>query len=321
MITDLKLPADVQGAVRYGMTNDYMFRAVLQTNNKVLRGLICSLLHLSDDEVISAVVTNPIVLGDTMKDKECRLDINVLLNDNKLINLEMQVANRLNWHERSVTYLCRAFDSLDHGQDYSVAKPAIQIGFLDYTLFPERPKFYDTYKLLSIHDHEKYSDSLTLCVIDLSRIELATEEDRAYHVSDWAKLFKASTWEEIRMSASIDEYLEEAANTLYALNADEEVRKRCRDRLEYYQDLKNYERKIERDRIEHEQDRIEYEQDRKNYERKIEQDRIEYEQDRKNYEQKIEQNRIEYEQVIAENAEKDATIQQLRAEIEALKKH
>jgi len=260
MITTLKLPADACGAVRYGMTNDYMFRAVLQSSNKVLRGLICSLLHLKDDEVISVIVTNPIVLGDTIGDKEFRLDVNVLLNDSTLINLEMQVANRLNWPARSVAYLCRSFDSLEHGQDYDAAKPAIQIGFLDYTLFPEHPKFYDTYKLLSIHDHEKYSDSLTLCVVDLSRTELATQEDREYHVSDWANLFRASTWEEIRMSASIDEYLQEAADTLYALNADEAVRKRCRDRLEYYQDLKNYERKIERERLEHEQDRIEYEQ-------------------------------------------------------------
>lgn len=36
-------------------------------------------------------------------------------------------------------------------------------------------------------------------------------------------------------------------------HADKSVRKRCRDRLEYYQDLKNYELKIERDQIEHEQ--------------------------------------------------------------------
>lgn len=170
------------GAVRYDMTNDYMFRAVLQSNNTVLRGLICSLLHLDENEVISVVVTNPIILGDANKDKEFRLDVNVLLNDSTLINLEMQVTNRLNWHERSVTYLCRSFDSLEHGQNYSRAKPAVHIGFLDYTLFPERPKFYDTYKLLSVHDHEKYRDSLTLCVVDLSRTELATEEDKAYHI-------------------------------------------------------------------------------------------------------------------------------------------
>lgn len=30
---------NAQGAVPYGMTNDYMFRAVLQTNNKALQGL------------------------------------------------------------------------------------------------------------------------------------------------------------------------------------------------------------------------------------------------------------------------------------------
>ncbi|MDE5939525.1 MAG: hypothetical protein K2H37_10630, partial [Lachnospiraceae bacterium] len=34
---------EAYGPVPYGMTNDYMFRAVLQSNNKVLRGLICSL--------------------------------------------------------------------------------------------------------------------------------------------------------------------------------------------------------------------------------------------------------------------------------------
>ena len=40
----------MEGEVSYNMTNDYMFRAVLQSNNKVLRGLICSLLHLKETE-------------------------------------------------------------------------------------------------------------------------------------------------------------------------------------------------------------------------------------------------------------------------------
>lgn len=33
------------GKIRYTMTNDYMFRAILQKNQKVLRGLVSSLLH------------------------------------------------------------------------------------------------------------------------------------------------------------------------------------------------------------------------------------------------------------------------------------
>ncbi|MDE6603767.1 MAG: Rpn family recombination-promoting nuclease/putative transposase [Lachnospiraceae bacterium] len=296
---------DAHGPVPYGMTNDYMFRAVLQSNNKVLRGLVCSLLHLSEKTVVSMEITNPVILGEAVTDKEFRLDINVILNNHALINLEMQIANKLNWKERSVMYLCRSFDQLNRGQDYPEAKPAIHIGFLDYTLFEGQPEFYASYKLVNVKNYQKYSDSLTLNVVDLSRIDLATEEDKKYHIHEWAMLFKATTWEEIKMLASKDEYLQEASETIYRMSADDLVRKRCRDREEYYQDLRNYERKIEQDRLEHEQDL-------RNYERKIEQDRLEHEQDRRNYERKIEQDRLAL-------AERDAQIQQLRAEIEALK--
>lgn len=77
-------------------------------------------------------------------------------------------------------------------------------------------------------------------------IKLATKEDREYHIDYWARLFKATTWEEISMLAVKDECLQEAANTIFKLNADEQIRKQCRDREEYYQDLHNYEKTIAR---------------------------------------------------------------------------
>lgn len=239
--TDFK---NATGTLKYNMTNDYMFRAVLQTNNKVLRGLICSLLHLSEEEINSVIITNPIILGESLNDKEFRLDINVILNDNTLINLEMQIANKLNWRERSVSYLCRSYDQVTRGHDYNEIKPVIHIGFLDYTMFPEHPEFYATYKLMNIKKHHIYSDKLTLSVIDLTQINLATKEDKFYYIDYWASLFKATTWEEMKMLAEKNEYLSEASNTIFHLSADEQIQKRCRDREEYYQDLKAYENAI-----------------------------------------------------------------------------
>lgn len=240
---------NVHGKIPYGMTNDYMFHAVLQSNNKVLKGLICALLHFTEEEIFSVEITNPIILGETVKHKEFRLDINVILNNRTLLNLEMQIVNRLNWTNRSVMYLCRSFDQLNHGQDFAEAKPVIHIGFLDYSLFPDCPEFYASYKLINIKNHRKYSDNLTLNVLDLSHIELATEEDKLYHIHKWAMLFKATTWEEIKMIAEQNEYLQEASKTMFRMSADELIRKRCRDREEYYQDLRNYERVIaEKDR-------------------------------------------------------------------------
>lgn len=152
---------EAHGIIPYGMTNDYMFRAVLQSNDKVLQGLICSLLHLSKREITSIEITNPVILGKSVEDKEFRLDINVLLNNNTVINLEMQVANEMNWPNRSILYLCRSFDNPKHGQDYRETMSAIHIGFLDFTLFKEYPEFYSTYKLINVKSHHIYSDNFT----------------------------------------------------------------------------------------------------------------------------------------------------------------
>lgn len=235
---------EASGAIRYNMTNNYMFRYILQQNEKVLKGLICSLLHLKPEQIRGIVITNPINLAEDVSGKEFILDINVRLNDDTLINLEMQVANESNWPERSLSYLCRSFDQLYHGQEYEEALPVIHIGFLDFTLHPEEPEFYATYKMLNVKNHLLYSDKFALSVVNLRQIELATEEDKAYHIDYWARIFKAKTWEDIKMLAKENEYLQEAANSLYVANADEIVRQQCRAR----EDAERRERTLERDK-------------------------------------------------------------------------
>lgn len=224
---------DAHGNIDYGMTNDYMFRAVLQENKIVLKGLICSLLHLQDSEVFSVEITNPIQLGKSIDAKTFVLDIHVMLNNNRIVNLEMQMTNLQNWQELSLSYLCCAFDHLNKGEDYSAAKPAIHIGFLNFPATDNLPEFYATYKLLNIKTHELYSDKFILRVVDLTQINLATEEDKLYQIDYWAKLFTAKTWEELKMIAENNTILSEATQTLYKLNADELLREQCRAREEY----------------------------------------------------------------------------------------
>jgi predicted transposase/invertase (TIGR01784 family) len=151
-----------------------------------------------------------------------------------MIDLEMQVENLHNWEERSLSYLCRSFDKLHKGENYTQAGTAIHIGFLDFTPFPDAPEFYATYKLLNTKNHRIYSDKFVLSVVSLRETELATEEDKAWKIDYWARLFKATTWEEIKMIAKKDPDLLEATETLYALNGDETIRAQCQARDDYY---------------------------------------------------------------------------------------
>lgn len=220
------------GKLDFPLTNDYLFRALLQKNNNTLKGLIAALLHIDFYNISSVRITNEIPLGETIDAKHFILDINVIMNEGTLINLEMQVINEKNWVERSMSYLCRSYDNLNGGASYTDAKPAIQIGLLDYTLFPERPEFYATYYLSNEKTHEKYSDKLRLSVLDLTRIDLATEEDSEYAIDYWARFFKATTWEELKMIATGNEIISDAVTTVYNTTNDQLIRDQIRARNE-----------------------------------------------------------------------------------------
>ena len=220
------------GKIDYCMTNDYMFRMVLQSNNNVLKGLISSMMHVPLSDIKSVEIVNPIELGKHIDDKDFILDVKVMLNDNSIINLEMQVTNYSNWTNRSLCYLCRTFDNVQKGEDYNSAIPVTHIGFLDYDLFPDELEFYSTYMLQNVETGKIYNSKFRLSVLSLNQIKLATKEDKKWHIDEWARLFKATTWEELKMIAEKDKVYSEAANSIYVQNSDETIRAMCEARQE-----------------------------------------------------------------------------------------
>lgn len=248
------------GEIKYNMTNDYMFRALFQQNTVALKGLLSSLLHMPPENILSVEIMNPIVIGETINDKEFRLDIKAVLNHYQQINLEMQVVNRHDWPERSIGYLSRMYNSLQKGDQYINVKPAIHVGILNFSPFEGEPIFYSRNVLMDMNKHRIYSDKFQVNVLELKQIELATEEDKKWNLDFWAKLFKARTWEGLRMIAKDNEYFTEASNTLCDLYADFNVRERCRDREDYEQEQKYLHDTIEQLTKMHELDQMEIRQ-------------------------------------------------------------
>lgn len=218
------------GKLPYRLTNDYLFRAVFQARPKALEGLCRSVLHLSAEDTISVTLQNPIELGKKIEDKEFILDLAVLINNSRYLNLEMQVYHDPNWVDRSISYTSRCFDNLNRGETHDQVLPVTHVGFLNYTLFPEYPEFHANYQLMNTENHQIYSSKFRINVIDLTQIELATEEDKKYGVDRWARVFTATTWEEINMLAQNNEYLQEAVSGVRELTEEEKIRQRCQAR-------------------------------------------------------------------------------------------
>ena len=69
-------------------------------------------------------------------------------------------------------------------------------------------------------------------VVELNRIDIATDEDKAYKIDQWAKLFKMKDWKGLKAMVKDNKYLEEAAKTIYYLNSDEHIQAVCERRAE-----------------------------------------------------------------------------------------
>ena len=217
---------NAKGEIRYGFTNNYMFIHLLEENLDILKSLICALLHLKDDDSVTVRVLNPIQMSDQIEGKTYIMDIEVLLNNELFVNLEMQVCDLKNYDMRSLQYLCRAFDNLMEGDDYKETRKAIHIGFVDYDhIKKDSEEFYSEYRLKNKKTGTDYTDGFSLRIVRMKRIDRATAEDKEWGIDKWVRLFKAKTWEEIKMIAEKNETQMDAAAVLYGANLDDVKRR------------------------------------------------------------------------------------------------
>ena len=140
--------ASATGKLPVPLTNDMMLHSITQNNNAVLKGLIASLMKIPPDSINEIHLINPIDYR-SMFDKEIILDIKAIINNEKIVNIELQIAvsaDDLKWINRSILYLCRTFDNIGSGEEYEKIHPSMQISILPRDLFSDAPpEFYAHY--------------------------------------------------------------------------------------------------------------------------------------------------------------------------------
>ncbi len=93
--------------------------------------------------------------------------------------------------------------------------------------------------------HYIYSDKISLININMTRIDLATDNDIKFGLVNWAKLFMAETWEELKMLAEKDQTIERAVSSAWQMTEEEIIRERMRNREEGEQLWRSMEKQLE----------------------------------------------------------------------------
>ena len=189
---------------------DFSFKYLFQ-NEAVRRHFISDALGIPLKEIRSVRMANTFLWKQYWKQKQGILDVVLELNDDRKVNIELQIEVMSYWDKRGLFYWAKMFtEGLLSGQKYKKLKRCICISILGFNL-DNRPEYHKVYRLRDETGHE-FSDMMEIHVIELNKTLNGTNR-----MDEWIRLFNAKTEEDLDM-------LEANTKNVGILEAIKEVR-------------------------------------------------------------------------------------------------
>ena len=220
---ELKIRATSDEKITVKLTNNYAFQKIFK-NTKIVKGFLMALLDLKEYEIKKIEITDPFTFGKNNEEKEGILDIKLILNQNRKINIEMQNTYQDDWTERSLFYNCRMFtDGFQKGHPYGELPPCIHVGILSFNQMIS-PNYYHKISLMDEKTKEIYSRKFQFHMLELKKLENVKEKQKRKPLYQWAKLIAAQTWEELEQESKGNKYMERALEEMIKISQDEKER-------------------------------------------------------------------------------------------------
>ena len=215
--------ADSDERLNIRLLNDFAFKTTFH-NKAALTGLLSALLDIDPADIRKLEFMDSFLPGEYADDKEGILDVKLLLNGDRKINIEIQVLPFANWEERSLFYLSKYFvEGFEKGTSYKMLEATVHISILAFPLY-ENGTWYSIIEFRDRNTHRLYSDKMSLRVLQLSQLSKATPEERKSEIYEWAQMISADDWEVLKNMAERNEYMKAAVEELEKINTEKEKR-------------------------------------------------------------------------------------------------
>jgi len=188
--------------LKYTLTTDTLFKLLFTKYQHLLKDFVAALLGIDCKSIEEFIIVNPDISPEELGKKFCRLDINMVVNGQK-IDLEVQVTDEGNYPERSLFYWAREFSTgINEGEDYRELPRTIVISILGFVQFPNSSSFHSEFKCLETTTHEPLTDKMVLHFYELPKLSPPNGADSGRDL--WLKLFNAQTEEELKQIENME---------------------------------------------------------------------------------------------------------------------
>ena len=187
--------------LEYTFKTDTLFKMLFVKNPDLLKQLVCELLHIPIKSISQFEITNPEMPPQAMGEKFCRLDINMIVDGQK-VSLEIQVRDEGDYPERVLYQWARVYsNSIQSGGDYIKLPRTVIISIINFNQLACK-EFHSEFRPLEVSRHEELTDKMTLHFFELKKLPENINADNILLL--WLALFKAETKEELDRIKSLN---------------------------------------------------------------------------------------------------------------------
>ena len=209
---------------------DFMFKRMFSIpgNKDMLCDFLSSCINFNGEELKNVKLIDK-EIKRTNRDKESILDLRVEVGSPEAgiseVDVEVQLKKYNSFKHRAAYYLAKMFsDQLCEGENYSKLHKCVSLCVLDFPLFDDEQYF----RSMLIRDEygNVLTDKMEFDCLEVSKIKDLELNDKMDKRLQWAKLFAASSEEDLNMvnENANNPAINQAVLTIKKLSATEEMR-------------------------------------------------------------------------------------------------
>ena len=208
--------------------NDVVFQSLFnQKNEKITKAFIEDLL----EEKIEKIIINDTkeLYREKPEDKLGILDLEAEINEEKKIDVEIQLIEKESFAERLLYYYAKLYgNEIKRGKTYDSYKKVVIIAILDFELeITKGIEKMETKWRIREDENTKLilTDALEIHIIELSKIKIEYKKNKENRKVQWMMFLDNPNTEEVEEIMEENKEIREAVVEVHKMSKDEKIRK------------------------------------------------------------------------------------------------
>lgn len=205
---------------------DIIFKKMFTENMDMLSNFLSEMLDIPENDISEIKITNTEMPPETLSGKFSRLDLNMTVDD-RLVNVEVQVKNDVNFRDRALLYWSKLYSSgIKRGEDYNDLKQTITINIINFNMFDDG-LFHHRVMPMVMETKEIFSDKQLIHFAELRK--LSKEIDPKNRLQLWLQFINAESEEVFKMIEQTNiPIMQKAVRVIYDMSEDTAIREAAR---------------------------------------------------------------------------------------------